>query len=119
MRRAVVARQIELIERTDGGGPLAKAEAARAAGKPVTSRVPATIAGARRMLQVTDVPLGESGVAGYAIDIEDMEAGAGCAPAFPRCAARYARSALRRRRAVRRPNAHCPTPTSLSGGCSR
>lgn len=70
----VVARQIELIERTDGGGPLAKAEAARAAEMPVTSRVPVTIAGARRMLQVTDVPLGESGVAGYAVDIEDMEA---------------------------------------------
>ena len=70
----VVARQIELIERTDGGGPLAKADAARNTKAPVTSRVPVTIAGARRMLQVTDVPLGASGVAGYAIDIEDMEA---------------------------------------------
>ncbi|RHW17257.1 histidine kinase [Sphingomonas gilva] len=71
---AVITRQIELVERTDGGGPLAKAEAARRGGLPVASRVPVTIAGARRMLQVTDVPLGPSGVAGFAVDIEDLEA---------------------------------------------
>ncbi|MFX6994798.1 hypothetical protein ABTH99_18255, partial [Acinetobacter baumannii] len=37
----------------------------------------ATVAGARKTLRVTDLPLGEArddgGVAGYAVDIEDME----------------------------------------------
>jgi hypothetical protein len=35
--------------------------------------VAATISGQRRMLRVSDLPLGPEGVAGYAIDVEDME----------------------------------------------
>jgi signal transduction histidine kinase len=35
--------------------------------------VPATIAGERRMMRVVEVPLGASGVAGYAVDVEDRE----------------------------------------------
>lgn len=35
--------------------------------------VPATIAGARRMMRVVEVPLGNHGRAGYAIDVEDQE----------------------------------------------
>ena len=77
-----VTRQIELIERSDEGGPLARAALALKERKPVASRVPVTIAGMRRMQQVTDVPLGASGVAGYAVDIEDVESARGALRRF-------------------------------------
>ena len=68
----VIARQVELIE---GSGPLAGAGKARDADKPNIQTLPATIGGARRMLRVHDVPLPvpPGGVAGFAIDIEDLE----------------------------------------------
>lgn len=70
---AVVENQIELVE-VSGGVTAAEiarraAERARAIERVVT----ATINGARRTLRVTDLPLAAEGVAGYAIDIEDME----------------------------------------------
>jgi signal transduction histidine kinase len=34
---------------------------------------PATIAGERRTLRIVDVPLGQAGVAGYAVDVEELE----------------------------------------------
>jgi PAS domain S-box-containing protein len=40
---------------------------------PTDRFVPATVAGARRMLRVVEVPLGNHGRAGYAIDVEDQE----------------------------------------------
>jgi signal transduction histidine kinase len=69
----VVARGMELIETAGGRGPLVMAAAARDSGEPATRLVPATIQGERRMLRVVDVPLGEAGVAGYAIDVEELE----------------------------------------------
>lgn len=69
----VVAAGTELVEPVDG---LSAAQVAlQAADKhlPIERVVPATIAGQRRTLRVSDLPLGEEGVAGYAIDIEDME----------------------------------------------
>src|SRR5437867_1243211 len=45
----------------------------RDTGEPLSRTVPATIAGERRMVRVVEVPLGESGVAGYAVDVEDRE----------------------------------------------
>ncbi len=73
--RDVVTRQVELIEGGSSGGPIASAAAARDAGKPGVLVMPATIGGARRMLRVHDVPLPSppGGVAGFAIDIEDLE----------------------------------------------
>ena len=68
-----VARGLELVEASGAGGPLAGAAAAREAGRPHEQRVPATIAGARRMLRVIDVPLPNGGIAGFAVDIEDAE----------------------------------------------
>ena len=70
----VIARGLELVE----DGPLAGAEAARAAGRPHEQVLPATIGGARRTLQLYDVPLttGEGrpgGVAGFAVDVEELE----------------------------------------------
>ena len=69
----VVARGIELIEGSDRGGPLAGAAAARDADRPHEQVVPATIGGARRSLRLFDVPLPTGGVAGFAVDIEDLE----------------------------------------------
>lgn len=69
----VVEEQIELVEEL--GGKTASEVARRAAErrKALERVVTATINGARRTLRVTDLPLSAEGVAGYAIDIEDME----------------------------------------------
>jgi PAS domain-containing protein len=40
---------------------------------PIERVVSATIGGQRRSLRVIDLPLGDDGVAGYAVDIEEME----------------------------------------------
>ncbi|MFL6844752.1 MAG: ATP-binding protein [Allosphingosinicella sp.] len=68
----VVEAGLELV---DDGEEAARAEAAnvRETGRPHARTVPATVAGERRMMRVVEVPLGESGVAGYAIDVEDRE----------------------------------------------
>lgn len=68
-----IRRGLELVETAGGRGPLAMAAAARDAGEPISRMVPATIGGARRMLQVVDVPLGDAGVAGFAIDVNELE----------------------------------------------
>lgn len=69
---AVVQGGLELV---DDGEESAQAEAAavREAGRPHSRTVPATVGGERRMMRVVEVPLGEAGVAGYAIDVEDRE----------------------------------------------
>ncbi|MGL4314975.1 MAG: PAS-domain containing protein [Sphingomonas sp.] len=69
----VVARGLELVEGSGIGGPLASAVVARESGKPQMQAMPATILGQRRMLKVFDVPLPTGGVAGFAVDIEDLE----------------------------------------------
>jgi signal transduction histidine kinase len=71
----VVARGVELVEGSGVGGPLASAIIARDGDRPNVQAMPATIGGARRMLRVHDVPLPmpPGGVAGFAIDIEDLE----------------------------------------------
>lgn len=69
----VVARGLELVEGSGIGGPLASAVVARDSGTPQMQAMPATIQGQRRMLRVFDVPLPTGGVAGFAVDIEDLE----------------------------------------------
>jgi signal transduction histidine kinase len=71
----VVSRGVELVEGSGVGGPLASAVIARDSDKPNVQAMPATINGSRRMLRVHDVPLPTppGGVAGFAIDIEDLE----------------------------------------------
>ncbi len=69
----VVENQIELLEPEDGRSP---AEIARDSLKnqdKLERIVAATIHGARRTLRVSDLPLGQEGVAGYAIDIEEQQ----------------------------------------------
>lgn len=69
----VVTRGLELVEGSGHGGPLSGAVAAREQGRPQQRVLPATIGGARRSLRLHDIPLPSGGVAGYAIDIEDLE----------------------------------------------
>ena len=69
----VIARGIELVEGQGAGGPLAGAEAARSSGRPHEAVLPATIGGKRRTLRIYDVPLTTGGVAGFAVDIEELE----------------------------------------------
>lgn len=70
---AVVAAQMELIESVDGLTAAQVAEQARSQDLAIERIVTATIGGQRRSLRVSDLPLGDEGVAGYAVDIEEME----------------------------------------------
>lgn len=70
---SAVAQQIELVEAVDGLSAAQIARQAAAQKLPVERIVAATIGGERRSLRVSDLPLGSEGVAGYAIDIEEME----------------------------------------------
>lgn len=69
----VVTNGLELIEPAGGAGPAKLAQEAQEAGRVAIRTVPATIAGARRMVRIVDVPLGDAGVAGYAVDVEELE----------------------------------------------
>ena len=69
----VVTDGIELIERIDGHSPADIALQAASQHLPIERIVAATVAGQRRSFRVTDLPLGEDGIAGYAIDIEELE----------------------------------------------
>ena len=70
----MVDAQVELVESVDGltaragRGAGGAAEDRRSSG---SSRRPSAASGAR--LRVSDLPLGDEGVAGYAVDIEEME----------------------------------------------
>lgn len=70
---AAVADQIELVETVDGLSAAQVAMEAAQQKHAVERIVAATIGGARRSLRVSDLPLGDEGVAGYAVDIEEME----------------------------------------------
>ena len=69
----VIARGSELIDSSGEDGAKAGALAALEAGKPYVRTQPATIGGERRMLKLVDVPLGTGAVAGFAVDIQDLE----------------------------------------------
>jgi len=68
-----VNKQVELIEAVDGLSAAQVARQARDQDLPVERIVQATVGTQRRTLKVSDLPLGKEGVAGYAIDIEEME----------------------------------------------
>lgn len=69
----VVDEGIELIESVDGHTAADVAVQAAARNIPVERMVAVTIAGERRALRVSDLPLGGEGIAGYAVDVEEME----------------------------------------------
>ena len=70
---SVVENQVELIEPVDGKSAAQIAREAATKRLPIERIVTATIADARRTLRVTDLPLIGAGIAGYAVDIEEME----------------------------------------------
>ncbi|WP_294173376.1 PAS domain-containing sensor histidine kinase [uncultured Sphingomonas sp.] len=69
----VIANGSELID--SSGTESAKAGSRRAvdSGEPYSRTQPATIGGGRRMLRIVDVPLQSGAVAGFAIDIQELE----------------------------------------------
>ena len=69
----VIALGSELIDGPGGEGARAGAVAALEAGRPYVRTQPATIGGERRMLKLVDVPLPTGAVAGFALDIQDLE----------------------------------------------
>jgi signal transduction histidine kinase len=69
----VIEQGIELIESVDGVSPGANAALVADAQAPSSRMVPVTIDGERRLMRVVDVPLGPAGVAGYAIDMHELE----------------------------------------------
>ncbi|GAA4643988.1 PAS domain-containing sensor histidine kinase [Pontixanthobacter gangjinensis] len=68
-----VDQQLELIEPVDGLTAAQIAGQAADKNMPIERIVTSTIDGERRSLRVSDLPLDKEGVAGYAVDIEEME----------------------------------------------
>ena len=68
-----VDEQMELVEKVDGlaAGQIAKQAFDKAL--PIERVVATTVEGERRSMQISDLPLGKEGIAGYAVDIEQME----------------------------------------------
>ncbi len=69
----VVGNGIELVEAVDGLTAAQVACQAAAKQMPIERMVSATIDGARRALNMIDLPFGPEGIAGYAVDVEEME----------------------------------------------
>ncbi len=69
----VIARGLELVDTGTDASPLAAPQEARESNLPVSRVIPITIAGDRRAARIVDVPLGDAGVAGYAMDVEEVE----------------------------------------------
>ncbi|MEP7350463.1 MAG: ATP-binding protein [Sphingorhabdus sp.] len=68
----VVDEGIELVEPSNGTTAMAFAAKAQADGVQAERVVPTTLDGERRQMRVFDIPLGDIGVAGLAIDIQDL-----------------------------------------------
>lgn len=69
----VIARGSELIDAPGEDSARSGALAALESGKTFVRHQPATIGGERRMLKLVDVPLATGAVAGFALDIQDLE----------------------------------------------
>jgi signal transduction histidine kinase/PAS domain-containing protein len=69
----VIARCAELIDAEGENSAIATAREALESGEIQSRMQPAIIRGERRMLRVVNVPLATSAVAGFAIDVQDME----------------------------------------------
>jgi signal transduction histidine kinase/PAS domain-containing protein len=69
----VISRGLELVDATGADSPAETARAALESGKVQSRMVPAIIHAERRMLRIVDVPLSTSAVAGFAIDIQELE----------------------------------------------
>jgi signal transduction histidine kinase len=69
----VIDRGSELIDAEGEDGATATARKAHESGRIISRMQPAIIRGERRMLRVVNVPLSTGAVAGFAIDVQDLE----------------------------------------------
>jgi signal transduction histidine kinase len=69
----VIARGAELIDAEGENSAVAAAREAQEGGRIVSRMQPAIIRGERRMLRIVNVPLATGAVAGFAIDMQDLE----------------------------------------------
>jgi signal transduction histidine kinase len=69
----VIERGAELIDAEGEDSPLAKAREAQSTERMISRMQPAIIRGERRMLRIVDVPLSTGAVAGFALDVQDLE----------------------------------------------
>lgn len=69
----VVARGLELADAAGGVSPVATARAAQERDGTISTVMPVTVAGERRSFRIVDVPLGDAGVAGFALDVEEVQ----------------------------------------------
>ena len=69
----VITRGSELIDAVGEDSPIAGAREAQGSRQIVSRMQPAIIRGERRMLRIVNVPLGTGAVAGFAIDVQDLE----------------------------------------------
>ena len=69
----VISRSTELVDASGQDSARASAEAALESGKLQTRMQPATIRGERRVMRIVNVPLPTGAVAGFAIDIQELE----------------------------------------------
>jgi signal transduction histidine kinase len=69
----VIARGSELVDAPGADSARSSASTALESGKPYERLQPATIRGERRMLRIVNVPLPTGAVAGFAIDVQELE----------------------------------------------
>lgn len=69
----VIERGAELIDAEGADSPLARAQEAQSTSRMISRMQPAIIRGERRMLRIVDVPLSTGAVAGFALDVQDLE----------------------------------------------
>jgi signal transduction histidine kinase len=69
---AVIEDEVELVEPVNGETAMSHAAKAREAGQPMERVVSSTLAGERRQMRVFDIPLGDTGIAGLAIDVQEL-----------------------------------------------
>jgi signal transduction histidine kinase len=69
----VIARGAELIDAEGENSAVAAARSAQESGRIVSRMQPAILRGERRMLRIVNVPLSTGAVAGFAIDVQDLE----------------------------------------------
>jgi signal transduction histidine kinase/PAS domain-containing protein len=69
----VIERGAELIDAEGEDSPAARAREAQTSGGVISRMQPAIIRGERRMLRMVNVPLSTGAVAGFAVDVQDLE----------------------------------------------
>ena len=69
----VIEKGFELIDAEGDDGAVATARQAQESGRIVSRMQPAILRGERRMLRIVNVPLSTGAVAGFAVDVQDLE----------------------------------------------